>query len=113
MFPISRPNRTVRIIANRISSVPLTAVAMAIGLSMASLLTGGCSARSAKSSEGRVGSHQLREKAFVRRAEIRNRNAEPGAAHRNTSRLPDWGREDLRLARRRLDRSGVGRGHEH
>jgi len=34
MSPICRPKKIVRIIANRISSVPATAVAMAIGLSM-------------------------------------------------------------------------------
>jgi len=36
MFPISRPKKTVRIMANRMSSVPLMAVAIAIGLSMES-----------------------------------------------------------------------------
>src|SRR5918993_2256327 len=73
MLPISRPKKTVRAIANTMSSVPETAVAIAIGLNMEPPLErrGSCYPLDRKSSERRVGAHELREEVFMRGAEVR------------------------------------------
>src|SRR6476469_3042172 len=67
MSPIFRPNATVRIIANKMSSVPLIAVAMAIGRSMDPPVR-------QLELRRQLASHQLREKAFVRGAKIGKAN---------------------------------------
>src|SRR5918993_712574 len=103
MLPISRPKTTVRIIANTMSSVPATAVATAIGLSMEPPLErrGSCYPPDRKSSERGVGPHQLREEAFVRRSEIRETDLLRSAAVNQVERQigaagrPDWHREQL------------------
>src|SRR5436190_17158782 len=103
---IWRPKATVRIIANKMSSEPEIAVAMAIGLSMdcppPSHACAGTAAGQARLELRRqLAAHEFREKAFARGTEIGGGNRLRSAATHQvegqlfTARSTDRDREEI------------------